>query len=117
MLSQTPFSGSKRHGSGASLATGDVSDRANHPRRAGWRGRTVGGSLPDRFDPQSVLHHATGGRIDKAAKPAVMRERVYRSETNESNYPYEFDRTRGVRDDVPVVSAQAAWSGPGRLAD
>jgi hypothetical protein len=94
----------------------DAPDRANQPRRAGWSGHTAGESLPDRFDPQSVLHDE-GPCIERRPSQWSRVARSFKSETNKLNYPHGFDMPRGVRDDVPVVSAQAAWSDPGRLAD
>jgi hypothetical protein len=47
----------------------------------------------------------------------MSRAQGHESGTKEWNYPYGFDKAAAVEHDVAVVSAQAAWSDPGRLAD
>lgn len=55
------------------------------------------------------------GRLLRGTRHAVWSP--YESGTREWNYLWEFDKGHRIEHDVAVVGAQAAWSGPGRLAD
>jgi hypothetical protein len=75
---------------------------------------------PGSVRPQSVLlvvgqmcHEQTVDRIPNL----LVATNSDRSETKKSDCPERFDKVDAIEQDVPVVSAQAAWSDPRRLAD